>query len=275
MFHPQLASTRSQQEMQKHCFKFYWNLAQTEPESGVKVYPMTEYFDDRLDDSTLWYKSLMPNYQVNSASYLPNGVTFGVKYTSMAINPLILLPWLKRTLVARGVQFIRAEVESIAEVESMARASIIVHASGLSAKKLAGDKNVKPVRGQTMFVHSDFSELVMREGSDYTYVIPRPGSGGVIIGGIKSDRLDTEVDVDLKSGILARVNLITNGAFHSVDLASVEDIVGFRPGRDGGPIVEREGNIIHAYGMGGAGYIYSFGAAHRVRELIDGHKAML
>lgn len=263
--------------MQKSCFKFYWDLAHREPSSGVKVYPMTEYFDDRSDDLTIWYKSLVPDYRVIPSNLLPKGVTFGVKYTAMAMNPLILLPWLKEKLVTKGVKFIRAEVKSIAEAKNMTKASIIVHASGVSAKELARDKDAKPIRGQTMFVKTDFSELVMREGSEYTYVIPRAASGGVIMGGIKSDRLDTVVDADLKGDILARVNRITDGAFKDVDLSSVEDIVGFRPGRNGGIRVQREGDIVHAYGMGGAGYIYSFGVAQRVKELIEDKrgKAML
>ena len=110
----------------------------------------------------------------------------------------------------------------------------------------------------------------MREGSEYTYVIPRSGSGGVIMGGIKSERLDADVDVELKSDILMRVNRITHDAFKELDVNTGTDIVGFRPGRKGGLKVEREGDVIHAYGLEGVGYIYSFGVAERVRELIDG-----
>jgi D-amino-acid oxidase len=269
VFHPQTAATKPQQEMQRSCFKFYWELAHRDPSSGVKVYPMTEYLDDRSDDSTTWYKDLMPNYQIISSSELPLGTTFGIKYTALAMNPLILLPYLKEKLDARGVKFVRAEVKSIDEARSLTGAKIIVNASGVGAKILAVDDYVKPVRGQTMFAKTDFNELVMREGNEYTYVIPRAGSGGVIMGGYKSDRLDSEVDVQLKSDILMRVNRITNGAFKDLDLNAVTDIVGFRPGRVGGLRVGREGDVIHAYGVEGAGYIYSFGVAERVRELIE------
>lgn len=94
-------------------------------------------------------------------------------------------------------------------------------------------------------------------------MIPRMGSGGVIMGGIKSDRLDVEVDVELKSDILKRVNQITQEAFEGLDLNAVENIIGFRPGRKGGLRVEREGDIVRAYGVEGAGYIYSFGVAEK------------
>ncbi len=155
------------------------------------------------------------------------------------------------------------------EVRTIAKSKVVVNASGIGAKQLAGDEGVGPIRGQTMFVKTNFSELVMMEGSEYTYIIPRALSGGVIIGGIKSDRVDAEVDVALKSDILRRINRISNGAFKDVDLNAVTDIVGFRPGRKSGIRVEREDDVVHAYGVGGAGYIYSFGVAEAVKDLIE------
>jgi len=255
--------------MQKACFRFYWKLAHEDPSSGVKVYPMTEYFDTIYDESEIWYKTLMPGYEVIPVSELPPRTTFGLKYRTLAMNPVSLLPWLKAKLASKGVKFIRSEVKSIDDARAITKARIIVNASGVGARELAGDENVRPVRGQTMFVKTHFSELVMKEGSEYTYVIPRAGSGGVIMGGIKSDRLDSEVDAELKSDILMRVNRITNGAFDSLDTSAVTDIVGFRPGRIGGLRVEREEDVIHAYGVEGAGYIYSFGVAERVKELVE------
>lgn len=271
VFHPQIKASIAQQNMQIACFKFYWDLAHQDPSSGVKIYPMTEYFDDRTDDLDIWYKTLMPDYRIIPRSELPKGVSMGLNYTAIAMNPLLLLPWLKRKLEERGVNFVRKEIKKLDEARKITQANILINASGVGAKELASDDAVRPLRGQTMFVKTDFNQLFMREGLEYTYVIPRAGSGGVIMGGIKSDRLDTEVDLELKGGILRRVNHMTNGAFEGLDLSSVTDIVGFRPGRTTGLRVEREGDIVHAYGAGGAGYIYSFGVAERVRELIEGN----
>lgn len=270
VFHPQRDCTRAQQEMQKQSFRFYWELARSDPSSGVKVYQMTEYRDDQDNDSNVWYKTLVPNYKVMSKSELPSGITLGLKYTTLAMNPLLLLPWLKKELDARGVKFVRAEVKSLDEARAIAKSKLVVNASGVGARHLARDDSVKPVRGQTMFVKTDFDQLVMLEGSEYTYIIPRALSGGVIIGGVKSSRTDTEVDVALKSDILRRINRLSKGAFKDVDLNTVTDIVGFRPGRKGGIRVEREGDIIHAYGVEGAGYIFSFGIAAAVKELVEG-----
>ena len=62
---------------------------------------------------------------------------------------------------------------------------------------------------------------------------------------------------------------MTKGAFEGLDLESVTDLVGFRPGRTIGLRVEKEGDVVHAYGAEGAGYIYSFGVAAKVKELIE------
>ncbi|KAG9232790.1 hypothetical protein BJ875DRAFT_465865 [Amylocarpus encephaloides] len=270
VFHHQRTTDPMLRKMQRDSFDFYHSLANSDASSGVKIYPMTEYFDTKDNDSEVWYKDLVADYHIIPKSDLPSGITFGVKYTTLGMNPQVLLPWLRRKLEKASVEFIRREVASISQARALTGSKLIVNASGVGAQILAHDEAVRPVRGQTMFVKTDFEELAMLEGTEYTYVIPRAGSGGAIIGGIKSDRLDADVDAGLRGDILRRVNRITNGAFKDVDLNSVEDIIGFRPGRKGGPRVEREGDVVHAYGVEGAGYIYSFGVAARVKTLLEG-----
>ncbi|KAL3420873.1 putative FAD dependent oxidoreductase [Phlyctema vagabunda] len=352
VFHPQKTTDRLKQEMQTIAFKHYWALAHTDPASGVKVFPMTEYFDEDLTSSDatqerekIWYRSLMPNYRIIATEDLPSGtdistdidtqpgepragteesrIRSGIRYATVAINPLLYLPWLSRRLQAQGVRLVRQTVSSLAEARTATGAArVLINCAGVGAGALARDDSVVPVRGQTMFVRTRaFGELVMRESaSEYTYVIPRVvlssssssslGSRseearadrrlgteteihGVILGGIKSTRRDTAVDQDLKHDILRRVNRITGNAFAGLDLdpasssSIIDDIVGFRPGRTGGKglRVERvdgedlgDGDgkrdagvvVVHAYGVEGAGYIYSFGIAERVRWLIEG-----
>ncbi|CAG8957615.1 hypothetical protein HYFRA_00010482 [Hymenoscyphus fraxineus] len=270
VFHPQATNSPVLRKMQSDSFAFYEKLAKENSTCGVQMYPMTEYVDTEGFDKDPWYKSLMPDYRVVPSSELPPGIVFGVEYTSLAINPLIFLPWLESTLLGRGVKFIRKEISSPEEAKAITGSRLLINASGVGAKHLANDTSVHPIRGQTMFVKSDVEKLFMLEGTEYTYIIPRPLSGGVIIGGVKSERLDTDVDVSLKANILARVNRISKGAFKNVDLENVQDIVGFRPGRREGLRVERVGSVVHAYGAGGAGYIYSFGVAVRVWRLVEG-----
>lgn len=277
VFHPDRHASPLHQRMQRTSFAFYRALALSTPVSGVQLYSMTEYLDDVSSDVGIWYKDLMPNYRVLPASELPRGMQLGLKYTSLAINPLVFLLWLRKELESRAVRFVRKEVGSLDEARKLTTAKVVVNASGNGARALAHDETATPIRGQTMFVKTDYAGCLMIDGvRDYTYIIPRPLSGGVIIGGIKSSRTDAEVDHSLKPDILRRVNEATNGAFEGLDVngEEVTDIVGFRPGRKGGLRVEIEGEVVHAYGVGGAGYIYSFGVAERVRELVEkGRKA--
>ncbi|RAH43031.1 FAD-dependent oxidoreductase [Aspergillus brunneoviolaceus CBS 621.78] len=261
------------ESLQTENFKYFWALAHRDPTSGVQVIKATEHYDDRDDDSTIWYKTVVPRYRLIPKEKLPDGVKLGFTYTSMTINPAYLLPWIQKQLQARGVTFIRKTLSSIEEAKKITGAKVIVHASGLGAYTLSGDKNVEAIRGQTMFVKTDFvDQLMMHQGSHYTYVIPRMFTNGAIIGGVSQPgNLDRNVDTDLRADILRRVNTMTNGGLLSVDLENdvQKDIVAFRPGRKGGYRLEVEGDVVHAYGFAGLGYIFSYGVALKVRELVD------
>ncbi|KAJ5583479.1 hypothetical protein N7535_002099 [Penicillium sp. DV-2018c] len=211
------------QDLVRESFKYYWALAHRDPTSGVQVLKATEYYDDRTDDTSIWYKTLVPHYRLHKQTELPKGAKLGFDFHTMAINPTVFLPWLKKELESRGVRFIRQELESLDAVREITNCRIVVNASGLGALRLAGDEDVVPVRGQTMFVKTDIDFLKLWQGSHYTYVIPRMYSGGAIIGG---------------------------------------------PSRKGGYRIEIEGETVHAYGFGSLGYVYSYGAAEKVRELV-------
>ncbi|KAJ5104002.1 nucleotide-binding domain-containing protein [Penicillium argentinense] len=258
--------------LQTENFKYFWALAHRDPTSGVQVVKATEYYDDREDDSSIWYKTMVPRYRLILKEKLPKGAKLGFTYTSMTINPEFYLPWVQKQLEARGVKFIRKELKSIEEAKKITGAKFIVHASGLGAFDLANDKNVEGIRGQTMFVKTNFEELKMHQGSHYTYVIPRMFTNGAIIGGVSQPgNLDRNVDQNLRADILQRVKTLTNGEIGPVDLEKSvkKDIVAFRPGRKGGYRLEAEGNTVHAYGFAGLGYIFSYGVALKVRELVD------
>lgn len=215
---------------------------------------------------------MVPRYRRIANHKLPEGVKLGFTYTSMTINPQFLLPWIEKQLRDRGVRFIRRTLSSIDEAQRITGAKVIVHASGLGALTLANDKNVEAIRGQTMFVRTDFEELKMHQGSHYTYVIPRMFTNGAIIGGVSQPgSSDRNVDESLRSDIISRVNKLTDGKIGAIDLEKdvQKDIVAFRPGRRGGYRLEADGHIVHAYGFAGLGYIFSYGVAMKVRELVN------
>lgn len=237
-----------------------------------QVVKTTEYYDDRDNDSTIWYKHLVPRYRRIPDQDLPKDAKLGFQFESTTVNPEKLLPWLKRKLEARGVRFIQQNVKRIEDVKNATGCKVIINASGLGAYDLASDNAVVPARGQTMFVKTDCNELKMWQGSHYTYVIPRMGTGGVIVGGISQEgNFDREIDQSLRPDILNRVKMLAGGSLDAVDLERdvQRDIVAFRPGRRGGYRLETEGDVIHAYGFGSLGYIYSYGVGLKVRDLVQ------
>lgn len=75
--------------------------------------------------------------------------------------------------------------------------------------------------------------------------------------------------------IFRRIHEGIPSAFPSPDAADftvVRDIVGIRPQREGGVRLEKEliegQKIIHAYGVEGGGYIFSWGLAKEVSRLV-------
>lgn len=216
----------------------------------------------------------MTNFSFLSSSELPPNVNVGYTYTGLILNPPQFLPWMVQQLNTRNVNFIRKTLTSLSEARDLTGARLIVNASGLGARELVSDAKVQGVRGQTMLVSCPpgsplFKHAIILQGSEYTYIIPRPGNGQIVLGGVSQyGDQRTRADESLRGDILGRVNKLTDEAFGWVDLKNgVRDVVGFRPGREGGLRVEREGQVVHAYGAASWGYVYAFGVAGKVEEL--------
>ncbi|KAL1799026.1 hypothetical protein ACET3X_003063 [Alternaria dauci] len=272
--HPNTGSN----DLQLASLNFYRHILRSVPESGVKSVRIIEYYDDRPRTAPVWYRSHMQNFQILPESQLPPGVTLGYSYDGLVVNPNDILPWLTANLRSRGVKFIHQTLSSIQDLRDLTAADVFVNATGLGARDLATDPSVYGVRGQTMFVDcatagrsSLLDQATLHQGSHYTYCIPRSSNGGIILGGVSQpSNTQPQPDRSLRLDILERVNMMTNGRFDWVDLNKHgEDIVGFRPAREGGLRVEREGDVVHAYGAGGLGYLYAFGVAGRVKELVE------
>ena len=234
--------------------------------------------DEKNDQGRPWYSNILKVEDVPTGE-LPPGTLGGRTFTSTTINPDLLLPWLQNKLENHyGVKFIKETVPSLAYAQTRLRCRALVNASGLGALQLAEDKSVLSVRGQTVMIkNSAFlpgteRQVLARRGNEYTYTIPRAESGGIVCGGINDEkRTDTEVDEQVRRDIIERANIITGGQLENMDPKRdiIRDIVAFRPGRKGGYRIERQKNVVHAYGFSGAGYRYSFGAASEVKKLVD------
>lgn len=232
-------------------------------------------------------------------------------YRSFTFNPSQYITWLFRRLISKGVSTIRTKdntAQGLAHAVLSAKQAIInarchdsgkpgnpvifVNATGLGARSLVPDEFVHPVRGQTLLVRGEarsISTHVMHDGSPLSdeqiaYVVPRSGTGTSLIGGSKQVGIwDTTEDVQLSKTIVRWAKGLAPelcGNDGELEVSNVQ--VGLRPGRKGGPRVEKEvltgcdesGRdlvVIHAYGHGGSGFQNSVGSARKVVGLIEEH----
>ncbi|KAL1623329.1 hypothetical protein SLS56_008329 [Neofusicoccum ribis] len=228
-----------EQKMQLDAFAHMWKLAMTNPESSVKRIEMHDLTDFKKPED-VWYYGKMPG------------------------------------LEAAGVVFKRVSVRSLADLKGMGH-DILINATGWGSRFLrdVSDQDVEQVRGQTVLVKSDYDKIWIRRGQDYTYVLPR-GDGTAILGGIKQfGDTNALVDSGLRADIFRRVHENLPEAFPDTPsgFQVVRDIVGIRPQRKTGARVEKEilngRTVIHAYGAPGGGYVYSYGIAREVAELVN------
>lgn len=119
----------------------------------------------------------------------PSNFHCGWAYETLVTDPTRHMPYLKEQITALGGQFIRQRVGSLQELyELFPDSYVFINASGLGSLTLADvqDDRCFPERGQNVFLRTDqCNTLYFRNGSEYTYVIPRPQSHGVVLGGVK------------------------------------------------------------------------------------------
>jgi glycine/D-amino acid oxidase-like deaminating enzyme len=221
-------------------------------------------------------------------------IKYGAASRAISINAPKYLFYLQERARALGVVIFQSRLptdggfgkalayaEGISHAINRGKVDVFVNATGLGAIKLCGDTQMFPIRGQTVLVkgEADATRTRYHDGSfgkgTISYCIVRPGSGTTILGGSMevgnwSEKPDPEVTARiLKRCALLAPELLT-GEEGGFEVLSVQ--CGLRPGRNGGPRVEKEvmgaRKIVHAYGHAGGGYQNSIGCADDVLRLV-------
>ncbi|MEJ3750645.1 FAD-dependent oxidoreductase [Actinomycetes bacterium KLBMP 9797] len=192
------------------------------------------------------------------------------RFTVPSVHMGRYLDWLRDTLASRGMVLERRRVSRLAAVD----APVVVNATGLAARDLAGDPDVYPARGRVVLVRNPGLDTSVRdedhpEGMMYAH----PRGDDVVLGGTFEDgERDTRPDPRAAAGILARCASVVPELAGATVLAHR---TGLRPVRRGGPRVAADpaplsggGRLLHNYGHGGAGVTLSWGCADAITAMI-------
>lgn len=229
--------------------------------TGVRMLPGTEVLRGTAPDP--WWRTAVPAL---SRVEPPSPYADGWSFVAPVIEMPVYLPWLAARVEELGGTLTRMALSALPDGPG-----VVVNATGLGARRTAGDPSLMPVRGQVVYVEQVGLDRWWLDGSVPVYVVPR--SRDIVVGGTDDEgEWDRRVDPDVAAGILARATALVP------ELAGARVVghrVGLRPVR---PAVRLEveqpsgsgTRVVHCYGHGGAGVTLSWGCADEVAELVDG-----
>jgi D-amino-acid oxidase len=237
------------------------------PSTGVRMGDVVEVFDH--DDPDLWWADSVPDAHRLAAAELPPGYRAGVRASVPICDVPRHLAWLLAELRAADVEIVRRAVASLDE--PLAHADLVVNCSGLGARQLCDDAELRPVRGQVLRVTGATVDAAWIDDTTPRprYVIPR--ADDVVVGGTaQTDDERLAPDPAETAAILADAVR----AMPQLRDATIEQVrVGLRPYRSTVRLErdDRDGKaLVHNYGHGGSGYTVCWGCADEVASLARG-----
>ena len=242
------------------------SLCESDPEAGVRMIDGREYLRSVVD-LPQWNEDIAA-FRILESEEIPDGYVFGWEFRAPAIDMKLYMPWLKNRFEELGGTLERGVVKSLKEVDG----EIIVNCVGLGARELCDDEEVKPARGQIIFIEQDpgighFDQ----QPETLTYTIPR--TNVTVLGGTAQvDDWDLEIREEDNDLILAKVEAV----WPDLDRSKiVGGTVGLRPSRTEVRLEEEDiggRRVIHNYGHGGAGVTLSWGCADEVVSIAGNRK---
>lgn len=272
--------------------EYFRYLARECPESSIRFVKGVEYLeepDSFYSNVSRGYREEMNNFELLPEKSLPLNFKFGCIYDTWVANPLLLLQYLQRRLVYEfDAHFILARLDSLKDaLKYVQNSSVIINCSGRGLQYYGGyDESCFPMRGQTLLIktpsthpYNDKTITYVHKHNLWTFCIPRPLHGGMIIGGTKQpgDLYRVPKDEDTKALLRRAGNYfpeLMKKNEKNADYFDIESInVGFRPMREKGLNISvdrhQEVTVVHAYGAGGMGYELSFGVGHAVCDILN------
>lgn len=236
------------------------------PDTGVSIVQFTEYLPEPSPDP--WWKNAVKQFRRVNPENLPEMYRDGFFFEVPFIDSRLHMPWLMERFKELGGTIRKVAVQDFEEIGS--ESEIIVNCAGIGAGKVANDKSLYPVKGQTVRVEgkNDGGYYLDQHGKlALCYVLPR--SEDIVLGGTA---VEHDATVDPEEEITEQIIQKARQLDPSLHIDKIKHVAaGLRPAR---PEVRMEAeqkhgrSIIHNYGHGGAGYTLSWGCADEVVELV-------
>ncbi len=211
------------------------------------------------------WSSEIPHFRVLEKNELISGYKFGWEIEAPVIEMNHYMPWLLSKFEELGGCYEFNKYSSLHEVPG----ELIVNCCGLGGKELCNDDNLRPVRGQVIYIKQDpgFGRFDQKPET-LTYTIPRRDV--TVLGGTaQKDDWEENIRPEDSEYILTKCEEL----WPELDREKiVGEAVGLRPSRNEVRLEKEElfgKNIIHNYGHGGAGVTLSWGCADEVVRLIS------
>ncbi|KAK6465242.1 d-amino acid oxidase [Scheffersomyces coipomensis] len=287
-------------------------------DSSIKLVKGIEFFErDDIDVKNKGYYEDIDQFKVLDERDFPKHlskednslikINSGTSYLTWVLNAPHYLQYLYKILDKNDkVRFIQRKLSCLNEVnEIIDNYPIIINSSGKGLQYFTGtsssnyDDQSYPIRGQTLLIDppqtstTDYylNRTITHQSKDglWTFIIPRPLNGGIILGGTKQikDEDESVKQSDTQQLIsrgkelfpqLMKVNVTTGEKYFDIKRINV----GFRPARIGGfnnsieykDVKNKKLNhVLNNYGAGGMGYELSYGAgvviSDNLKKLIE------
>ncbi|HJM18774.1 MAG TPA: FAD-dependent oxidoreductase [Candidatus Thalassarchaeaceae archaeon] len=233
------------------------------PDSGVTIRDGREYLREVVELPS--WKDDISHFRVLEIDEIPDGYVFGWEFRSPIIEMNRYMPWLRDKVESGGGSFRRLLVNDLSDVGG----DLVVNCVGLGARELCDDKEVKPTRGQILYIKQDPGVgHYDQQPETLTYTIPR-GDVTVLGGTAQVDDWGLEIREEENDLILSKIEAL----WPEIDRGKIiGGAVGLRPTRTEVRLEEEEvrgTRVIHNYGHGGAGITLSWGCADEVSEIAE------
>lgn len=227
----------------------------------------------------------------------------GFEYLTCTVTPYIYLSYLRTELEKTGkVKFIKTlnSFDSFEDVEKFlgAKPDLIANCTGLGARRILANYSceqeevahqIMPFKGQICVINKDLPYQVtvenlpsekyvanyvknIKNGYQFSHIFPR-SDGYCIVGGVSLPNVYDNLKIEEVSKSIIRniKQFVPELEADGVPVEVTFDYVALRPGRKDGVRVEfkkyGDYDVIHNYGIGGAGFQASFGLAYEVARL--------